>query len=577
MTDPRGADRSVPDRQVVEDLVRTLMKGQRALQMYLPNNPMYQRAREQVADAFAPVWGVTGRLVLDLTEDSFQWNGEEVYRQPSRQEGLVSQLYQDGLRQLTLLPGVEVDEVFRLLDVLHRARLLPADAGNDLQTLLWEQGLVLVSYTLVELAGEGTMLSGPGLGQGLGGGDGTGAVAGGGSGAVGAAADAARATTVRDEAGNSDGPPGTVDLADYSSTLHFLDEREMRSIREDLDAEYKRDIRTAALDALLDILETQRIPAVQQEVISLLEELLPSQLATGGFRAVAHLLRELRVIARRGNGLDETVLLSFEERLSTPEILEQLVRALEESRHRPRDEDVSEVLQELKPAALPTLLIHVGRLMDPEVRHLLEPSLERLARQQPHLLEAALTTGDPESHLTALSLTARLGLVQLAPAVAHHLTDPRPAVRIAASSTLATLGTPNAIAALEAVLDDPERTVRQTALELLLARGGSAGTLAKLDAQIFRPQGEQDRAERRMLFEGWGTLVGPEGVERMRTLLEPRGLFRRQAPADVRACALFALAKIRTLDARLLVDRYTRDQEPVVRSAANTVLRDWLL
>jgi HEAT repeat protein len=46
--------------------------------------------------------------------------------------------------------------------------------------------------------------------------------------------------------------------------------------------------------------------------------------------------------------------------------------------------------------------------------------------------------------------------------------------------------------------------------------------------------------------------------------------------AEVRACAIFALAKVRSFEARMLVDRFTADKEPVVRSAANTVLRDWL-
>ena len=61
----------------------------------------------------------------------------------------------------------------------------------------------------------------------------------------------------------------------------------------------------------------------------------------------------------------------------------------------------------------------------------------------------------------------------------------------------------------------------------------------------------------------------------MQSLLEPKGLFRRSSPAEVRACAIYALARLRTFEARMLVDRFTADKEPVVRAAANTVLRDW--
>ena len=85
-----------------------------------------------------------------------------------------------------------------------------------------------------------------------------------------------------------------------------------------------------------------------------------------------------------------------------------------------------------------------------------------------------------------------------------------------------------------------------------------------------------DRTERRALFEAYGTLAGEKSVSRMRELVEPKGLFRRKAPPEVRACALFGLGKVRTMEARAIIDRFTTDKEPAVRSAANSVLRDWL-
>ena len=42
----------------VEELVRNIVKALRAFQMYLPNNPMYQRAEFQLRESFPPVWAV---------------------------------------------------------------------------------------------------------------------------------------------------------------------------------------------------------------------------------------------------------------------------------------------------------------------------------------------------------------------------------------------------------------------------------------------------------------------------------------------------------------------------------------
>jgi HEAT repeat protein len=55
----------------------------------------------------------------------------------------------------------------------------------------------------------------------------------------------------------------------------------------------------------------------------------------------------------------------------------------------------------------------------------------------------------------------------------------------------------------------------------------------------------------------------------------PQGLFRRRAPTDARTCAVYALGKLRTAEARLLVEQLATDKELPVRHAAGTVLREW--
>ncbi|MES2124402.1 MAG: HEAT repeat domain-containing protein [Gemmatimonadota bacterium] len=550
------------DVRAVEELLNVLVKGQRALQMYLPNNPMYARALDQIAAAFAPIWGITGRLVLEIHEGEISWDGVGVYRQTARVEGLAWQLYKDGLRRLTLLPGVESEEIVRFLDVVNRSRLLPADASDDLLTLLWEQDFVLVTYAFVEVLSDGIEFlqereSEP----------------------MDVTPDQARAEVEANAAAPS-GPAGTVDPTDFDSTPFFLEEAEIRLIQSELDEEYRRDIREAAIDALLDILEAQREPDVRREVVGLLEDILPAQLSTGGFRAVARVLRELRIIAVRAPGLDQelhSALLSFEDRLSQPDILEQLFIALEDAQTRPSEEDVGEVLRELKPSALPVVLAHLGRTLDATVRRALEPSVEQLARAQPAALAVLLEGERGDVTEPAINLASRLGLNILIPSIISHLKDGSPSVRLAAVRALGQFATPTSVSAVETALDDEERAVRAAALEVLVSRGGSAGAVRRLERILFEnPDPDWDRSERRTVFEAYGQLAGDAAVPRLRELLEPRGMFRRKVSAEVRACAIFALAKVRSFDARLLTDRFSSDKEAVVRSAANTVLRDWL-
>lgn len=559
MTTPMGAAPEATETRVVEELVRAISKAQRALQMYLPNNPVYHRTLEQLNEAFAPVWSMAGRLVLEIEEQDILWEGVSVLPSNARGDGLAWQLYKDGLRRLNLLPGVENEEIIRFLEVVNRARLLSTDASDDLLTLLWEQEFVLISYAFIEALGDGIefLQESPVREQ---------------QPPQGAARDEVA------EAGRG-GPEGLVEIGDSDSTPYFLDEAEVRFIRSELEDEYRRDIRTSAIDALLDVLETVPDQAVRREVVSLLEDILPSQLAVGGFGAVAHILRELRVIVARLPGLDQelhSAVLSFESRLSEPAILEQLFRILEDRGVGGRDEDLGAVLRELKPAALPVLLAHVGSITDPAVRQVLLGSAEELAKAQPSMVGGLLDNGTPNVIQATLELVGRLKLQPLVPKVIDRLSAEDPEIRLAAARSLSLLATPTAIDAIEGALLDEERAVRQAALTLLLERGGSGGIRQRLEQLLFGKEDRNlERSERRTLYEAYAQVAGSDALSRFREILEPRGLFRRQAPPEIRACAIFGLARLGTFEARLLVDRFTGDKEPVVRSAANGVLREW--
>lgn len=553
---------SAPDEadvEVIGNLVRTLDKATRALQMYLPNNPVYRRAIEQLESAFIPVWSITGQLILQIEENDVTWEGVSVLADSARGDGLAWLLHKDGLRRLNLTPGVESDEIVRFLEVVNRARRLAADATDDLLTLLWEQEFVLISYAFVEALGDGIefMQESPVR-------------------EITPAPGAAR----QEVAGGDPATENTLpEIDEEDSTPYFLDEAEVRFIRGELDEEYRRDIRGAAIDALLDVLETVADPAIRREVVDLFEQVLPAQLATGGFGAVAHILRELRVINARVPGLDQelyTAILSFEERLSEPGILRQLFQVLEEGGVREGDADVGAVLRELKPSAMPTVLAHLGRTLDPTIRRLLSDSVDDLARSDPSRLGTVLESAEPEAIEPALGVVSRLKLQPLAPAVMRHLGEGTESVRVAAVQCLASLGTPSAITALEDALLDPERSVRQTALQALKTRGGSGGAESRLEKLIFgEHELDLERNERRSMFETYADFAGGEALPRLQALLEPKGLFRRSAPGEIRACAIYALARIRNFESRMIVDRFTSDKDPVVRAAANTALKDW--
>jgi HEAT repeat protein len=561
VTLPSGSELALPATQV-EELIRTLVKGLRAFQMYLPNNPMYQRAEQGIHDAFLPVWSTSQQLVLSVVETDLVWEEQTVYHQPNKSESFAWMLYKDGLRLLTFRPGVENDEIVRFLQVVSRARMLAADAADDLLTLLWEQSFLSIEYQFTEIITDSLAVLDPqmtdfGLSQE-------------------AAAQAAVQEQVRSEAAVR--LPGGLDAEDFDSTLYFLEEQETLTLRQQVDEEYTRDGRRAGLEALLDIFELQPSTAVREEILDIFESLFPNLLNRGEFRIVARLLREFRTIAERVTVLEPPVrrkLQSFEARLSEPAILSQLLQSLEEEAALPEDGDIGEVLGELRAEGLETMLIFLPTLKRPAIRQVLEASVDRLGTAHTDVVLGILANLDSEALRGAVGLCRRLALQVAVPALERLVTHRDPAVRLGAVEALATIGSAGALTALERALDDGERAVRLAAVTAVMEKG-YRGALRRLEAVVLgRGPQELERAERRQFFEAYAVLAGAPALRVLSDILEPRGLFRRRETAENRTCAAYAIARLQSPDARAVLERIQQDKELAVRNAAARALRDW--
>jgi HEAT repeat protein len=68
---------------------------------------------------------------------------------------------------------------------------------------------------------------------------------------------------------------------------------------------------------------------------------------------------------------------------------------------------------------------------------------------------------------------------------------------------------------------------------------------------------------------------GPAALETLRNVALPQGLFRRRAATDARTCAVYALGRLRSPEARLVVEELAEDKELPVRHAAVSLLREW--
>ena len=545
----------------VSELINGLVKALRAYHMYLPNNPIYQRATDNLRAAFAPVWAVLDELVLTVAETDFVWEDQVVYHQLNKGESIAWGLFKDGMRSLVIRRGAEDEELPRFLETINRARYLPADAGDDLLTLLWEQEFLLLQYQFVEFFGEsGGMPEQTGTYP---------------QGAEDPATAQQRRQQVAEEAPPR--PKGVIDVEDFDSTLYFLEEREINYVAAELDQEYRRDVRSSALTVLFDLLETQGEPEIREEILGVLEQIFPSLLNARDFRTAAMMLREAKTVRGRAPGLvpaQAERLDAFVSKLSEPAIVSQLLQSLDEAPTLAGEAEVSEVLRELRASALEPVLTWIPQLSSTALRTVLEGVADRLANTHPAEVLRILQDPSSEALTAVIALCGRLGLHQAVPGLTATARHEQPEIRLATIQALAQLGTPSALALIDQAIDDPDRGVRLAAVRAAGARGYK-GAFKRVEAVVLgKGIKDMDLTEKMAFFEAYGSIAGAAGLKPMTGMLLPRGLLKFKESSETRACAAIALGRMRIAEAREVLKGAADDKDLVVRNAVSRALRE---
>jgi HEAT repeat protein len=546
----------LPASQVTE-LIQAMSKALRAFQMYLPNNPIYQRAIQNVRAGFRPVWAATDELVLKVAETELVWEEQVVYRQINKGESIAWTLFKDGMRELTIYKGAEDEELPRFLEAVNKARFLATDAGDDLLTLLWALEFENIKYHFIDFFAEGggelPGASGP-------------------AGGTGTAEE--RKALIAEEAAEK--TKGLIDLDDIDSTLYFLDEQEISYLAGELEDEYKRDMRGSALNVLFDLMETQPEGGVRDEVLGVLEQLFPNLLTSRDFRSAAAILRETKLLKERASNLrmEQTHRLDgFVIRLSEGAVLGQLLQSLDEASSLGLDPFAADVLTTLRPTALEPLVSWLPNLSSEPLRKMIEQVVDKLASNSTAEVQRLLRNPDSEALPGIVEMCGRLQLHQSVPAFTEVIGHRNAEVRLAAVQTLGILGTPGAMTLLERALDDVDRQVRVAAVRAVANRGYK-GALRRVEGVVLGKTGRSmDLTEKMAFFEAYGAIAGANGLKALSGILLERGLLKMKEPPETRACAAMALGRIKSAEARALLQRAVDDKDLVVRNAVNRALR----
>ena len=560
------------EQLLIRVLMRAVQELLRCLAELPEDAPERERAELELKLSFAPIWRRVPYVVLTCADDGLSWNdhrvlspGEDLYR-------LAPTLVASGIHGITLIPGAEESEMSRFLQLIDRKCRLDEDGDQDLVLMLFRADLHHISYTVAPVLDSPVKSVDDGILRRIS--------------LTSVALDTeaiettaiqpkALKTAVRADAATEDERRGVVQLEKFDSTLYFLDKREIEYLRTAIDAEYSRDHTLGVLALLFDILQAQSDSDVRDEVIGVLENLLPYLLGIGRFGSVAYLTGELRKITRDTKFEPAHKAALDELRVSVSEVatLTQLFHVLDHGDVRPTPEELGILLRELRPEAIQTVLVWIGQLGRPEAKTALVEAIDNFFTEWPGALSRMTTSSNRTAVHRALRIAHRLKLSEFAEPVGDCLGSDDPTTRRLAVRTLFSIGTSAAIRYLVRTVDDPDaevRTVTYRSLRLRPYRGAQTALRDAIDSGNFE---SRDLTERKALFSAYGAVAGGAGVSTLQSILKGKRGIGGRPSSETRACAAVALGVADSASARSVLRGATKDRDPVVRSAANAALR----
>jgi hypothetical protein len=561
MTAPLAADEPLElddapfDPALISELMRAFAKAVRAHQLYLSNNPMHARAMDSAREAFAAVWKEADSFTLQISDSDLSWMGRSVLEEPGRNSDSIPwMLYKDGVRELRFHRGFEDDELLVLLTLMQRARLASAD-DDDLLTFLWEHDFTRLEYKYIDLAAErGHPLEDM----------------------RGEQRERIVAPNEVESEAQTLASTSITRMDEYDSTLYFLDDAEIEYLQAEIRRDYGGDLRAQVAASLLDTFEQETDPAVRDEIVEILDSFFLLLLSITQFRTAASLIREATVTAGRAREIlvgQRQRLLQLSHRLSDKQALEQLLHALEETPLRPPQHDLQELLGQLRPEALETVLAWIGKSRNAELRGLLETAGSRLAAAHTSELVRLIASDDPivafEAIRRAGAMRASAAVSALASVIAHGNSE----MRLAGVAALSDIGSPGALQVLERAILDDDRDIRIATVKVLGSRN-HRGALKTIESQLrTRELRESTLAEKMAFFESYGAICGDDGVGFLSEILNTRRILGKREDGEVRACAAMALGKIGTDTAMKALQKALADKDAVVRNAVSRAVR----
>ena len=481
----------------------------RLTRLYPPSHPAVLEAMRQITSAL-PALAALGTVEWKIGATGLHWHGQHLLPRNTQVAELAGLLFARGVRAIQVNPGVTPE---------HWLGLFGVAVGN-------------VSPDDIVL-GRITVLLGKRASQRL---------------------SASRALGEVPPAAPAPAPPAPRPSIEFSPT--------------------SKDFRLEALPA--DVEARRAVVALhsasagdqQRATIEQLRRLTPALLAQRDIGAIAEVVAGLdRSLGKIQDPDIQEAIGEVAGALADEAIVERMVARLGEPRVPPAER------AQLVHAVGALGAVSAGLVVDaylhaaPELREAYRAAMREAGERSVEILQARTESKVPEVVAAAAEFIGLSGSPQVAPLLIGLTRHGDERVREAALLGLAELGGREISRPAMPALKDESVLVRTAAARAIAAAGDGGATTVL----VRRLEQEKDEGVLAALLKAIGQLGAPEALEVLARYAEPGGRPRRTP--FVRAAAIEGLARLDRLEAKALLELYSRDKEPTVKRAAEASLR----
>jgi hypothetical protein len=546
--------------------VGQLVRALKTCRLYDEANPTVVRVREELAASLTSLHAIRGPIHLQVGAHALSVSGHELPSARPGDDNLAAVLHRDGIRVLTIEPGMDARELDALVGLILKVTG-PFSGEEDLVTLLWDANLPHVVIESVPLEGEADgVVEDESDG-------GTGAAwprqQAGGATAPGAEASPRGATpessmrpnrdsSRSDDWTTGDAPANIEQAFDELETGALV---EIARFQQDCENERRRPIPAHAMRILDDCFAERLTDADRKALAGFVPGVLREALALGDWKAASQALAMLR------SGQPDWPVEEFCTELCGPhaDVTRRVVAALDGQGAEGVDAFLPLIRQLGTPAA--DWLMHVlAGSEQKDVRHPLTRVIAELNADQPERIIPWLTDDRWYVVRNAVHILGRIGGDETTGYLLVPSQHPEMRVRqevVAALSQASSEGARSILVAMLGAAETPLFVAILHRLALDAHTSVQEGLLGLLRDESFARRSEPERRALLGTLATRGDAVLPALEEELNA---GGGWFARRAEPDHTAIAL-CISRIATPAARAVLERGLRSSRKEVRRA----------